>query len=61
MRHLCSGSGEPATARHGLAAPTCPVCGREFGAQGRKAYARLTRAGNPWEVIPRHYVEAEDQ
>jgi hypothetical protein len=32
--------------------PACPVCGREFSAQGRKAQARL---GNPWQSVPRHF------
>lgn len=47
----------PGTALPGIANvdryPSCPVCGLEFSAQGRKAQARL---GNCWLSIPRHYA-----
>lgn len=52
---LCSGSGQPGT-RGVDSYPCCPVCGREFGAQGRKAQARL---GNCWAAVPRHYQSSE--
>jgi hypothetical protein len=52
-RVLCPGTGRPGEGSPALVYyPHCPVCGREFSAQGRKAQARL---GNAWESIPRHY------
>ena len=52
-RHsLCIGTGRPAVSVPGSIYPHCPGCGREFGAQGAKARARL---GNPWKAMPRHF------
>ena len=57
-RVLCPGIGSRGVrSRSSVLYPECPVCGKEFSAQGRKAYARLVRYGNPWETIPRHYKE----
>lgn len=52
-RRQCPGVGQPGKRSDG-GYPACPVCGREFCAQGRKARARL---GNCWAKIPRHFRE----
>ena len=50
---LCEGTGQKGVAGNGSVLHAhCPVCQREFSAQGRKAQARM---GNPWLAIPKHY------
>lgn len=52
-RKLCDGSGQPVLPSGHFAYPTCPVCYRDFGGQGKKY-----RAVNYWQTgTPRHYVE----
>lgn len=57
----CEGTGQPAVTPWGTCGAFCPTCGREFGAQGRKAQARLnarSSAGNIYTAIPTHRVSA---
>jgi hypothetical protein len=52
---MCPGSYQPVlTLTHKRLEPTCQVCGREFGGQGKKY-----RAVNYWKTgAPRHYPAA---
>jgi hypothetical protein len=52
-KHLCPGTGQPATSKPRDVYPYCSACGKQMAAQGPRARLRYA---NAWQEVPRHFT-----